>query len=441
MGLGARRVLVAAVTCALALSAAACSSNTTNTSSETSSTTTASGTATGTGQPRVTPADSATKTSCPTPTSCFVSGNVATLSGPVPGLFKGAQVGADAYLAYQNSQGGLDGRKFKLLTGDDAFDCSTNEALTQSMINQVIAFTGNFSLQDDCGGTVIGQHPGVPDVSVTLSETTTMLPNVFSAAPATGFSEGPFLYFKDHYPTAVKHVGTLVAGVASSEAQFALAKVAMERSGWKLVYDQTTNPLDTDFTSNVIAMEQAGVQTVFLYNSDEGDIARFLEEAHTQGFHPTLIIGGPSMYTESFVSDAGGPSIVDGIYLEQPASLYLGEDASSVPAVSTFLHWVHGLYPGFTVDLFTLYGWVSAELYVDGLKKAGPDPTQKSLLDALKGITSFDADGIIPSANPAGKQAQACYLLARVENGKFVRYDMPPTGYICNGSVYSVNSK
>ncbi|MCU1486141.1 MAG: hypothetical protein JWN67_2887, partial [Actinomycetia bacterium] len=34
-------------------------------------------------------------------------GNVSTLSGPVPGLFQGAIVGAQAIVAYQNSQGGL----------------------------------------------------------------------------------------------------------------------------------------------------------------------------------------------------------------------------------------------------------------------------------------------------------------------------------------------
>jgi len=384
----------------------------------------------------VTPSDSTTKTSCPTSTSCFVSGNIATISGPVPGLFKGAMVGADAYLAYQNSLGGLDGRKFKLITGDDAFTCSENRALTESMINQVIAFTGNFSLQDDCGGVIIGQNPHVPDVSVTLDPTTTMLPNVFSAAPATGFSEGPFIYFKQQYPSAVKRVGTLVAGVATSEAQFAYAKGAMQQAGWKIIYERITSPLETDFTRDVIAMQQAGVQTVFLYNADEQGIARFVEEAHTQGFHPQLILGGPSMYTQTFVSDAGGPGVADGIYLDQPAALFLGGDAGSVPAVATFLHWVNGLYPGFTPDLFTLYGWVSADLYVTALKKAGPDPTQASLLSALRDITSFDAGGIIPTANPAGKQAQACFLIARIENGDFRRYDMPATGYKCDGNVY-----
>jgi ABC-type branched-subunit amino acid transport system substrate-binding protein len=431
MGRTGRPLVSIGVALALAGGLAACSSSGSASGPGANPTTTSSGTG-----PGITPADSATKTSCPSASSCFVSGNIATVGGPVPGLFKGATVGADAFLAYQNSRGGVDGRKFRLLTGDDQFNCSQNRSLTESMIGKVIAFTGNFSLQDNCGGVIIGQHPDVPDVSVTLDPTTTELPNVFSAAPATGFSEGPFKYFAQRDPNAVKHVGTLVADVSSSLAQFAYAKGAMQHSGWKIVYERTVAPLESDFTSDVLAMQQKGVQTVFLYNTDEPMAARFLQEAATQGFHPKLIVGGPPIYTGTFVKDAGGASVADGTFLEQPASLYLGGDAASVPEVKTFLRWVDGVYPGFTPDLFTLYGWVSADLYVTALEKAGPHPTQQSLDQALRGITSFDAGGIIPAANPAGKQAQACFLLARIENGQFKRYDMPASGYRCDGEVY-----
>ncbi|HUA93964.1 MAG TPA: ABC transporter substrate-binding protein, partial [Acidimicrobiales bacterium] len=131
---------------------------------------------------------------------------------------------------------------------------------------------------------------------------------------------------------------------------------------------------------------------------------------------------------------AGGPSVMDGFYMEQANALYLGQDSKSVPQVSDFLHWVNGLYPGFTPDLFTLYGWTSAELYVDALKKAGTDPTRASLLAALKGTTNFDASGMVAPANPAEHDPPSCWLLARVVNGKFQRYDMPSTGFRCDGT-------
>ena len=49
-----------------------------------------------------------------------------------------------------------------------------------------------------------------------------------------------------------------------------------------------------------------------------------------------------------------GPSAIDGAYMEQNTSLYLGEDASGIPAVNTFLTWVQKASPGFKADLYTL---------------------------------------------------------------------------------------
>ena len=45
--------------------------------------------------------------------------NVSLLTGPVPGLFKGAKDGTQAFFDYQNSLGGVCGRKLVLDPRDD----------------------------------------------------------------------------------------------------------------------------------------------------------------------------------------------------------------------------------------------------------------------------------------------------------------------------------
>jgi ABC-type branched-subunit amino acid transport system substrate-binding protein len=389
----------------------------------------------------VSPSMSATKTSCPTSSSCFVSANVATIGGIVPGLFKGALVGTDAYLAYQNSLGGLDGRKFKLLSGDDQFECSLNQSETQQFLSQVIAFVGSFSLQDNCGGQVLAANPGVPNVSETLNTSVSQLPNTFSPQPTVpGWQLGPLEFYKSKFPDAIKHVGELIAGVPSSETAAAGEDAAMEHEGYQIVYSRTYGPLETDFTADVIHMEAAGVQAVNLTAVNASVAARFLQAASTQGFHPQLVFSGGPIYTDNFVTLAGGASVVNGTYLNQPEALYLGGDSASVPAVGEFLTWVHGLYPGFPIDLFTVYGWESAALYVEGLKDAGSSPNQASLLQALSQIHSFTADGMQAPSDPAGKQPASCYLLAQIVNGQFVRTDMPATGFKCGSPFYAAPS-
>jgi hypothetical protein len=96
--------------------------------------------------------------------------------------------------------------------------------------------------------------------------------------------------------------------------------------------------------------------------------------------------------------------------------------------------------PGFSPDLFTAYGWLSANLFVQGLKNAGSNPSRGSLLQALSKVTSFNGDGFNAPSNPAAKVPPHCYLIANVVNGQVVRSaDNPPTtgstgGFRCDGS-------
>ena len=81
----------------------------------------------------------------------------------------------------------------------------------------------------------------------------------------------------------------------------------------------------------------------------------------------------------------------------------MGQDAKVVPAVATFDKWAKKVDPQTQLDLYTLYGWINAELFVQALKGAGADPTRASLDAQLDKITSFNASGLISTQNPAQK--------------------------------------
>ena len=69
--------------------------------------------------------------------------HVANISTLTPGgLFKGADVGAQAYFDYVNSTGGVNGRKIVVDSGDDQNQGAVNLQLTQSAINNDLAIVG-----------------------------------------------------------------------------------------------------------------------------------------------------------------------------------------------------------------------------------------------------------------------------------------------------------
>jgi hypothetical protein len=54
---------------------------------------------------------------------------------------------------------------------------------------------------------------------------------------------------------------------------------------------------------------------------------------------------------------------------------------------------------------------------------------------ALKTFTNYDSYGMFAPANPAGHKPAVCWLLNKVQGGKFVRV-MPGSGFTCAGASY-----
>jgi ABC-type branched-subunit amino acid transport system substrate-binding protein len=366
-------------------------------------------------------------------------GNVSIISGPVPGLFEGAPIGVKAYFAMINAQGGVDGRKLLVDSKDDAFSGQQNMTETQEAISSDLALVGSFSLFDGYGCAALASDTAMPDVSVTLDSGTNALPNDFSAQPLSGQETlGPVAYYKKHYPKDTT-VGAIISDVASAKTQMAQQFAGLKSDGYKIAYVDDVNPLQSDFTTDVINMKSKGVNAVDLTGIDWQDAAIFVENANTQNWHPGLIFSGGPVYADQFISHAGGPAVTNGIQIGQVYALYLGEDASKVPAVKQFETYVKKVNPSWTPDLYTLFGWASAELFVQALKAAGPHPTRGAVMAQLKKITKFNASGLFGGSDPAAKTLTPCFLVAGIKNGKFVRELPTGGGFDCKAKLYNAS--
>src|SRR5580692_4771688 len=94
-------------------------------------------------------------------------GQVDDLTLPLPGLFKGAEDGTQAYFDYINSLGGVNGRTIKLDAQDSGYSPGTVAATTASQIQNDFALVGGFSLDDSAEEPLI-QAAGMPDVAYPL---------------------------------------------------------------------------------------------------------------------------------------------------------------------------------------------------------------------------------------------------------------------------------
>jgi ABC-type branched-subunit amino acid transport system substrate-binding protein len=361
-------------------------------------------------------------------------GNVSTTGGPVPGIFAGARDGANAFFAYQNSQGGVCGRQLKLDFQDDNLDPSRNQQAYQQLSSKDLGIVGSFSVVDEGGSSVIGSHPDMPDVSYALSKARYGLSNNFSPQPlkVPGWPLGTLQYFKTTFgPNVITKMAYFTENVQSAKDAASGQKAAAQSLGYQIVYERVTEPTDTDFTADVSNMKSKGVQGVMMAG-DAGQMARIAAAMKAQGFTVPLATWGANAYDQQFVKNSQGGA--EGALISPVATaLYAGEDAGSVPEVGLFNQWLKRV--GGKPDFFAAMGWASARLMVQAVQTGGA-PTRAAIMGALKGIHKFDSNGMLAPADPAGKVPPTCWVLIDVKGGKFARNPATPSGFRCDPGGY-----
>lgn len=373
--------------------------------------------------------------------SSITVGQVDTLSGPVPGLFLGAENGTQAYLDYVNSKGGVNGRKVRLVADDDQFSAANYATDTQQLVKQTFALVGGFSLFDASGVPAINAAR-IPDITESLSSLRNLDQYNYSPSPLIpgGSRLGPFTYYKKMYGNAYQHVGTLDSDVATAESQSNADYAAMQSVGYKIVYKDTVGSVQTDFTSDVIKMRSAGVQMVYIVGMAVSQVVALAKNMAQQNFHPKLFATNGVAYDSSYIPTAG-PNAAGNTFTDQQSAMFQGQDAKAVPAVATFDKWTKKVDPSGHIDTYALFGWVSAQLFVQALQAAGRNPTRTSLLAALTKITSFNGNGLIATTNPAQKKPGTCWIEIKVANGRWQRTaPSPASGFVCKPGGYYIPS-
>lgn len=346
-------------------------------------------------------------------------GNVSTLTGPVPGLFRGALIGTQAFAAYQNSRGGLFGRQLRVLSGDDQLDSGKNRAAHLQLKDQVLAFVGSFSVSDDGGASVL-EDCKCPDIGGSLAKVRFNLPNHISPQPQPdGWRSGPPRFFARRFPKEVReHWALFGSAVESTRAIRRGMQAIYERFGFKVVYFREIEPNRQSFTGDVIQMQREGVRSLS-WQGDVGNMARLARDMRQQNFVVDLANWGNSIYDRNAFTIAGEEAL-EGALIDQVYALFAGEDAKKIPEVALFNEWMKRIDPNQPVDLFSMYGWISGRLFVDAMQKAS-SPTRAKLLAGMKTITRWDANGMVAPVNPAGKKASDCFFVFTITKGTFKR--------------------
>lgn len=323
-------------------------------------------------------------------------------TGPLSGIagFLGEEAfGAiDSYFQLINSQGGINGRKLRLITYDDRFDPS-----------QTLANVRRLWEQDKVAGIFLAFGDPVADY-VTRNEIPTV---VFGVTPKSFASKYPTVYpivgnaliWTQEVIAGLKDQGVFKQGmkvgmlydtqILDVGQYLPFLKQAWEDAGAKVVSTDPFNLTDGDCTNLVLKMKDLDID----YWDFQGlGWVLCASAAQRQQYRPNLGWGNWPTSVGGLASQVG--PWVEGIWGGAQGDQPTGAPRQKTAAHDEYVNAIKRYHP--EIASFTHYEspatigyWSGAKLLVAALKAQGQNITQQGVLDWIASVENFDT-GITP---------------------------------------------
>lgn len=324
----------------------------------------------------------------------IVVGRSLALSGPLKSYGEAKRDGGDAYINKVNAAGGVGGKKIELVTLDDAYTPATTvENLKKISAERVpTAFLGLF---------------GVPTVAAALPVLLAL------KVPAIGLTSGT-----DALRTPLNRYAFPVRASYADEARKLVNHVkTVNISKVSVIY--TTNPFGESVKDTLLAaLKDAGIDAKTFKVDPAGaaaaEAARLANTDEPQAIFMTML----SQAAIPVLMEVKKTSFRGALYTFSPVDTstitkQLGEKANGlaitqvvpipngvrVKVVSEYVQALTELGRG-TPSFYGLEAFIEAKVMVEGLKRAGSNPTPASLVKSLETLRDFDLGGYYVTYKP-----------------------------------------
>ncbi len=340
--------------------------------------------------------------------------------------------GAQARIDAQNAAGGIDGHPLKLVVEDDQSTTTGTLAASQTLIQD----KGAFGILDDSSATFASaaymQKAGVPVTgSGEDGPEWDQAPNsnMFRVSPALLTPFGGKFYSYNDGEAALKDLGVtklaqVVANVPSAIDSANGIFAAAKPLGISKCLDDIVPLGDVNFTTFALQMKQDGcngVEVLSILSTCIG-VQSALKQAGLKA--ADFCATG---YDQSVLSQPSALATMQGTYATAAVNV-LGNDVSApakllLSRLKKYTSWPGGI-PSAELD----YAYEAADLMIQGLKAAGPNPTRKAVISDLRKVSSYTAGGLIPApgldythfGTLAGVAKTQCEVIYQVKGKSYV---------------------
>jgi branched-chain amino acid transport system substrate-binding protein len=307
-------------------------------------------------------------------------GSIQDLSGPISGYGKPVRQGMLLRVDEINEQGGIHGRKLKLIVEDSAYDPKKGVLAAQKLVNQdkIFAMVGTLGTPINMAAMPVQFEKNVPNwypVSAAREMYEPLNRIKFSSA-ATYYDQ-----LRSYLPKLVKEKGAKKVCTIYQDDDFGQevlrgAEAGLKSMGMEFAEKTTYKRGATDFSSQVARMKGAGCDFVVLGTIIRETIGT-IGEARKTGFAPTFM-GTSALYTD-LIHKLGGKGM-DGLYATMTVQTPYLDDASQ-----PLRFWANKYKTKFNEDptVFSAYGYTIIDAFQRAASKAGQNLTTDSFIKAM----------------------------------------------------------
>jgi branched-chain amino acid transport system substrate-binding protein len=345
-------------------------------------------------------------------------------------------LGANAYFALRNAQGGIHGRAVDYVTCDDAGDRSQNIQCAQRLIEreEVFALVGNASMSYAAGDYVSDQ--GVPDIGgMPIGNAYWSYPTLFAILGApyerdgTPGDDGTLWYHTGMQHWFAENLGVTKAAVfyySNPESkQFGQVAVRAAEAHGMDVVEYEVNPAMPNFDSRVNDMEARGVAAIF----DAMDVnanQSLCRSMDRRGFQVKAKVSTSAAWSQA-VADTFPETCRQSMYM---SGYFLPIAETDNPEVARFRETMQRVYGGRyegRLHQWSFKGWLAAKWFADGVERMGGDVTRNGLIQWLNTLDSdydFDSEGVavgfdgFQPMNWSNPPAESCIGIAKWDEGQ-----------------------
>jgi branched-chain amino acid transport system substrate-binding protein len=348
----------------------------------------------------------------------IVIGTIQDLSGPIAAFGKQTRGGMVLRVDEINEQGGINGRKIKLIVEDAAYDPKRAVLAAQKLVNQDKIF---MMLAH------IGTAPNLAAMPVQFEK------NIINFMPVTAAREmyEPFHRLKYSFavpyydqirvmlPRLVKEKSAKKVCTIYQDDEFGLEVMRGAEAGLKAVSmelaEKTTYKRGaTDFSSQVARMKAADCDLVVLGTIIRETIGT-IGESRKSGFNPTFL-GSSAAYTD-LIHKLGGAAM-NGLYASMGAQHpYLDEASQPIR------FWANKYKTKLSEDptVFSVYGYYIVDAFARAATKAGANLSTDSFIKAMDTmVIPMDMFGSAEASyGPKKRLGSDASRLSQIQDGKW----------------------